>query len=61
MYALQHPGKMSAWCNRVCYKYDNQKNKSETQDYSLTSCEVIFGGFRGFGVTYSVYPEDKCT
>lgn len=58
---LKYPGTKSSCCNEVRNKYGTEENKSENQDYSLTSCEVKFGGFRGFGGTCSACPEDGCT
>jgi hypothetical protein len=59
--ALKHPGTKSTSCKEVRNKYGTENNKSENQDYSLTICEVMYGGFRGFGGTCSAYPEDECT
>jgi hypothetical protein len=59
--ALKHPGTKSTCCNEIRNKYGTEKKKFENQDYSLTSREVMFGGFRGFGGTCSAYPIDECT
>jgi hypothetical protein len=42
-------------------KHNGDHAPKDYQDYSLTDCEVMFGGFRGFGRTCSDYPEDECT
>jgi hypothetical protein len=58
-YASTHLATTSTCEHAVRNKYRRTTNL-KTQEYGLTSCDVVFGGLRGFGGTCSVYPKDGC-